>query len=290
MRRIKLGSNWVDEDSCYLIAEVGINHNGDISLAKKLINLAKESGFHAVKFQKRTIEVVYSQEELLRSRESVFGTTNADLKYGLEFEREEYVDLKNHCDSIGIDWFASPWDVKSVDFLESLGVIAHKVASACLTDSELLRKLASTEKPIIMSTGMSNLEQVRKALSFFDLEKVILLHCVSTYPAKNEDLNLRVIDTLRNEFDCLVGYSGHEVGILPSVIAFATYKACVIERHITVDRSLWGSDQAASLEPSGMSRLVQYIEESKQIHGNGVKRILEAEVPISDKLRRKTDF
>lgn len=274
----------------FLIAEIGINHNGDLSLAKKLISVAKLSGFDAVKFQKRTVEVVYTAEELDKPRESIYGSTNRDLKLGLEFGREEYLEIDEYCKSIGILWFASPWDTQSVDFLEQFNIPVYKVASACLTDSKLLARIKLTTKPVILSTGMSTMEQVNSAIDILDRSKTSLLHCVSTYPAENSDLNLEVINTLRQSFKLPVGYSGHERGVLPSVIAVASYQASIIERHITLDRSMWGSDQAASLEPQGMYKLVKYINESIESRGSKNKMILDSELPVLKKLRRISDF
>jgi len=274
----------------FLIAEIGINHNGDLSLAKKLISAAKSSGFNAVKFQKRTVEVVYTSEELDKPRESIYGSTNRDLKLGLEFDKEEYLEIDEYCKSISMLWFASPWDSQSVDFLEQFNIPVYKIASACLTDSKLLAKIKLTGKPVILSTGMSTMEQVNSAINILDRSKTSLLHCVSTYPAENSDLNLEVINTLRESFKLPVGYSGHERGVLPSVIAVASYKACIIERHITLDRSMWGSDQAASLEPQGMHKLVKYINESIESRGNKNKVVLDSELPVLQKLRRISDF
>lgn len=290
MKTVTIGSKEISADSVYLIAEIGINHNGSIETAKQLMKVASDAGFDAVKFQKRTVNVVYSPEELSKPRESVFGKTNGDLKYGLEFGKNEYQDIDLYSKKLGIDWFASPWDLQSVDFLEEFDVVAHKVASASLTDKELLVRLRKTGKPIILSTGMSTLNQISNAVEIIGKRDLILMHTVSTYPAKNIDLNLRTINTLREKFGVLVGYSGHEVGVLPSVIAVSKYNACLLERHITLDRSMWGSDQAASLEPNGMNRLVQYINEAKEVDGDGVKRILDQEIPIQEKLRRVTDF
>jgi len=274
----------------FLIAEIGINHNGDLELAKKLIDVAKLSGFNAVKFQKRTIELVYTPEELDKPRDSIYGLTNRDLKIGLEFDKEEYLKIDEYCKNLGMIWFASPWDLQSVDFLEQFNIPVYKVASACLTDSKLLSRINQTGKPVILSTGMSTMNQVNSALNFLDRSKTSLLHCVSTYPAENSDLNLEIINTLRESFKLPVGYSGHERGVLPSVIAVASYQACIVERHITIDRSMWGSDQAASLEPQGMSKLVKYISESIECRGDKNKTILDSEIPVLQKLRRVSDF
>ncbi len=292
MRSVTIGSKLISESSpTYMIAEIGINHNGDLSTAKKLILEAQKAGFDAVKFQKRTIDIVFSQEELARPRENIFGKTNGDLKYGLEFSFEQYQEIDQYCKDLGIDWFASPWDVESLYFLEKFNVVAHKVASACLTDGKLLSAMKESGKPVILSTGMSTIEQIRKALTYLSIEKTILMHTVSVYPAKNEQLNLGWIQDLKTHFpELLIGYSGHEPGVIPSVIAVAKYGAVCVERHITLDRSLWGSDQSASLEPDGMSRVVKYIRSIPIVSGTGHKRVLDEEVPILEKLRRVKDF
>jgi N-acetylneuraminate synthase len=289
---VLVGKKSVSEnDPVYLIAEIGINHNGDLETAKELIRLAKECGFDAVKFQKRTIEIVYSSAELAKERPNHFGNTNGHLKRGLEFGINEYALIDKYCRELGIHWFASPWDTESVDFLEKFDVVAHKVASACLTDAGLLNKLAATGKPVFLSTGMSTVEQIEKAVSLLTPGKVILMHAVSVYPAREDQLNLSVIDEMKRRFpEIPIGYSGHEVGVIPSVIAVAKYGAVTIERHITLDRSLWGSDQAASLEPDGFKRVAQYIRSIPVLAGTPAKRILEEEFPILDKLRRVKDF
>jgi N-acetylneuraminate synthase len=282
----------VDHNSdVYLIAEIGINHNGNIDMAKKLIDEAVIAGFDAIKFQKRNISIVYSKEELDRPRESVFGNTNKDLKYGLEFNENQYAEINDYCKSRNIDWFASAWDITSVDFLENLGVVAHKVASACNMDKKLLERLNETGKPVFFSTGMSDIKMIRKALKIIDNSRLVLMHTVSTYPAENNELNLNWINLLKKEFPHIpIGYSGHEVGILPSVIAVSKYGACCIERHITLDRSSWGTDQSASLEPNGMKKLVRDIREIPQLHGSNEKIILNSEKPIYQKLRRINDI
>lgn len=272
----------------YAIAEIGINHNGSLESAFKLIDAASLAGFNAVKFQKRNVEIVYSSEELSTERESVFGKTNGDLKRGLEFGAHEYSLIAERCSTVGIDWFASPWDETSVDFLEEMNVIAYKVASASITDRNLLERISGTGKPIFMSTGMSNIEIVKKAISYLDLTNLVLMHTVSTYPAANQDLNLSAITTLQQEFPQIpIGYSGHEVGLLPTIVAVAKYGAVCVERHITLDRANWGSDQAASIEPAGMIRLMRDLRSLPEMYGSGKKEILEKEIPIMKKLRRK---
>jgi len=283
---VRLGSKVVGPGQpCYVVAEIGINHNGDIDLAKKLINVALGAGCDAVKFQKRTIDVVYSKEELAKPRESPFGMTNGDLKRGLEFELEEYQEIDRYCREVKIDWFASCWDEASVDFITQFQVPCFKIASASLTDDNLLRHTRKVGKPIVSSTGMSTLKEIDHAVEVLGKQDLILLHSCSTYPAYYEELNLQVINVLRDRYGVPVGYSGHETG-LPSSVAAATLGACMIERHITLDRSMWGSDHAASLEPNGITRLVRDIRLVEKSMGDGVKRVLEREQPIIKKLRR----
>ncbi|HEY5269021.1 MAG TPA: N-acetylneuraminate synthase family protein [Anaerolineales bacterium] len=286
MTDIKIGSRLVgDGHPCYVIAEIGINHNGDIETARKLIDVAAASGCDAVKFQKRTIEVVYSAEELAHPRESPFGTTNGDLKYGLEFGQEEYQEIDRYCRERKITWFASCWDEASVDFIAQFNVPCFKIASASLTDDDLLRHTRAKGRPILLSTGMSSLEQVDHAVDLLGKKDLIVLHTTSTYPAFYEELNLRVIPALKQRYGVPVGYSGHETG-LSTTIASVALGACVVERHITLDRSMWGSDQAASVESQGFMRLVRDIRLVETAMGDGVKRVIEREVPIMKKLRR----
>lgn len=286
MSTVKIGSRLVGDDQpCFVIAEIGINHNGDIDLAKRLISVALAAGCDAVKFQKRTVEVVYSPEELAKPRENPFGPTNGDLKYGLEFEQEEYEEIDAFCKSVKMTWFASPWDERSVDFLEQFGVPAYKIASASLTDDNLLRHIRATGKPIILSTGMSTYAEIDHAVEVLGKEDLVLMHATSTYPANYNELNLRAIPTMAERYGVPVGYSGHETGIPTSVTA-AALGACCVERHITLDRAMWGSDHAASLEPNGISRLVRDIRLWEQAKGDGIKRVYEREVPIIKKLRR----
>jgi N-acetylneuraminate synthase len=285
---VQIGSRLVGTGRpCLVVAEIGINHNGSLDLAKRLIDAAVESGCDAVKFQKRTVDVVYTAEELARPRESPFGATNGDLKRGLEFGWAEYGEIDLYCRKSGIEWFASCWDEGSVDFIERFEPVCYKIASASLTDDDLLRRHQATRRPMILSTGMSDMAQIEHAVSVLGTNHLILLHCTSTYPAKLEELNLQVIRTLQDHFGVPIGYSGHEVG-LATTYAAAVLGACVIERHITLDRAMWGSDQAASVEPQGFKRLVRDIRELEAATGDGVKRIYESEVPIMQKLRRVT--
>lgn len=272
---------------CFIVAEIGINHNGSVEVAKKLIDVAKEAGCDAVKFQKRTIGMVYTPEELAKPRENPFGPTNGHLKRGLEFGKKEYAEIDRYVKEKGLYWFASPWDEESVDFLEQFNPPCYKIASASLTDHGLLRHVRAKGKPVIISTGMSTVEEIERALSVLGRKDLVLLHAVSTYPAKDEELQLNVLRAFQSRFPGVpVGYSGHEVGVAPSVMA-AVLGACMVERHITLDRAMWGSDQAASLEPKGLELLVRDIRLWERVRGDGVKRVLESEVSIKKKLRRK---
>jgi N-acetylneuraminate synthase len=286
MSIIHVGDKRVGDDQpCFIIAEIGINHNGDVDLAKRLISVALAAGCDAVKFQKRTIEVVYTPEELAKPRENPFGPTNGDLKFGLEFGQEEYEEIDAFCKSVKMPWFASPWDEASVDFLEQFDAPVYKIASASLTDDQLLRHVRKTGKPLILSTGMSTYDEIDHAVNVVGKKDLILMHATSTYPANYDELNLRAIPTMAARYGVPVGYSGHETGIPTSVCA-AALGACSVERHITMDRASWGSDQAASLEPNGINRLVRDIRLWEQPKGDGIKRVYEREVPIIKKLRR----
>lgn len=287
MNNISFGNRKVGNGHpCYIIAEIGINHNGDIEIAKKLIDLAKVAGCDAVKFQKRTVDVVYSAEELAKPRESPYGDTNGDLKYGLEFELEEYQEIDRYCKEKKIDWFASCWDEGSVDFIDKFDVPCYKVASASLTDDELMRHTRSKGRPIILSTGMSTLEQVDHVVEILDKDDLAILHTTSTYPANYDELNLSVIPMLLERYGVPVGYSGHETGI-PTSVAAVALGACIVERHITIDRTMWGSDHAASLGPSGILQMMRDIRLLEMAMGDGIKRVIEREKPIMKKLRRK---
>jgi N-acetylneuraminate synthase len=268
-----------------VVAEIGINHNGDIDLAKRLISVAVAAGCDAVKFQKRTIDVVYSPEELAKPRETPFGATNGDMKYGLEFDYEDFAEINAFCKSVKIPWFASPWDEGSVDFMEQFATPVYKIASASLTDDSLLKYIRKTGKPIILSTGMSTYEEIDHAVSVLGKKDLILLHATSTYPANYNELNLTAIPIMAARYGVPIGYSGHETGI-PTSVAAAVLGACIVERHITMDRAMWGSDQAASLEPNGISRLMRDVRLWEQSRGDGIKRVYEREIPIIKKLRR----
>jgi len=288
MPEIKIGNTLVGENHpCFIIAEIGINHNGDVDIAKKLIDLASFAGCSAVKFQKRTVDVVYSSEELARPRESPFGKTNGDLKYGLEFGLEEYQCIDRYCREKNMPWFASCWDEGSVDFIDQFDVPCYKIASASLTDDDLLRytRQKANGRPILLSTGMSTLEQIDHAVDILGKKDLIILQSTSTYPADYAELNLRVIPFFKQRYGVPVGYSGHETG-LPSSVAAVAIGACVVERHITLERAMWGSDQAASLGTSGVIRLVRDIRLAEMSMGDGTKRVMEREVSIIKKLRR----
>ncbi len=283
---VKIGNKTVgDGYPCFIIAEIGINHNGSVSLAKKMIDIAVTTGCDAVKFQKRTVDVVYTKEELAKERTSVFGKTNGDLKRGLEFGEEEYREIDDYCRQHGIMWFASCWDEQAVDFVEDFDVPCYKIASASLTDDNLLKYTRSKGKPVLLSTGMSTMEQIRHAVSVLGEDDLILYHCTSTYPSNADETNLRVIETFRKEFSCPIGYSGHERGVTPSVLAVAL-GANSVERHITTDRTNWGSDQAASLEMAGLYHLVRDVRQTPVLLGDGEKVVYPRELPIIDKLRR----
>lgn len=270
---------------CFVVAEIGINHNGDLELARKLVHAAHAAGCEAVKFQKRTVDVVYSAEELARPRESPFGDTNGDLKHGLEFGEDEYAALAEECRALGLLWFASCWDEGSVDFMEAFDPPCYKIASASLTDDALLRRHRATGRPIILSTGMSSLEEIDHAVEVLGVADLVVLHTTSTYPAAIEELNLNVIPRLAERYGVPVGYSGHEVGLAPSLAAVAL-GACVLERHITLDRAMWGTDQAASVEPQGLARLVRDVCVIETAMSDGVKRVHDSELPVRAKLRR----
>ena len=285
-RFVKIGKyNVGDLSHCFIIAEIGINHNGDINLAKRLVKLAKDNGCDAVKFQKRTVELVYSKHELEMERPNPFGNTNGDLKRGLEFSYEQYQEINKYCREHDILWFASCWDKNSVDFIDSFNPPCHKIASASLTDDDLILHIKSKGRPILLATGMSTQDEIDHALSILGMDNLVLMHCTSTYPSLESELNLNVIPNYIKRYSCPIGYSGHEKGVLPSVIA-ASMGACAIERHITTDRTLWGSDHPASLEPEGLRRLVRDIRLLNTIKGDGKKVVYESELPIIKKLRK----
>lgn len=286
-KSVNVGGKVIGDNSpCFIIAEIGINHNGDINLAKSLIDMAITAGCDAVKFQKRTVDVVYTKEELEKERQSVFGDTNGDLKRGLEFGFEEYSKINDYCKNRGIMWFASCWDEGSVDFISKFNPPCYKISSASLTDDNLLRYTKSKGKPLLVSTGMSSMEEIDHAIDVLGgTDNIVLYHCTSTYPTDNQEINLNVIKAFRDKYDCPIGFSGHERGVTPSVMS-VTIGANSVERHITTDRTLWGSDQAASLEMNGLFRMVRDIRLVPIVMGDGQKCVYETEKPIIKKLRR----
>lgn len=268
-----------------IVAEIGINHNGSLDLAAELIGAAAAAGCHAVKFQKRTVERVYTVEELARPRDSVFGSTNGDLKRALEFSEREYAEIDRLCRKLNLMWFASAWDEDSLDFIERFDPPCHKIASPLLTDHDLLRRIRRTGRPILLSTGMSTLSEIDAAVAILGKDDLVLMHCTSAYPSPVAELNLNAIPALARRYDVPVGYSGHEVGLSTTVAAVAL-GAAVVERHLTLDRAMWGSDQAASVEPQGFARLVKDIAAVERALGDGVKRVYDSERPALQKLRR----
>ncbi|MGA3182306.1 MAG: N-acetylneuraminate synthase family protein [Verrucomicrobiota bacterium] len=288
MSTIKIGNiNVGDGQPCFIIGEIGINHNGDINLAKKLIDVAEAAGCNAVKFQKRTPELCVPKAQRSVMRETPWGYISyMEYREKVEFGREQYEVIDSFCREHGILWFASAWDEPSVDFMEKFHVPCFKIASATLTDDNLLKHTRSTGKPILLSTGMSSLEEIDHAVEVLGTKDLILLHAVSTYPAYYEELNLKAIPALRERYKVPVGYSGHETGIASSVAAVAL-GACCVERHITTDRALWGSDHAASLESSGLTRMCRDIRLIETSFGDGQKKVIEREKPIIARLRKK---
>jgi N-acetylneuraminate synthase len=286
MADVRIGPHTVGAGRpCFVAAEIGINHNGDMEIAKRLISVAVAAGCQAVKFQKRTVDVVYTREELARERESPFGTTNGELKRGLELGLEQYQQIDRYCHEVNILWFASCWDEASVDFIDAFSPPCYKIASASLTDDALLRHTRSKGRPLILSTGMSSLEQIEHAVEVVGKKDLVVLHACSAYPSAYGDLNLRAMASLRERLGVPVGYSGHETG-LSSTIAAVALGASVVERHVTLDRAMWGTDQAASLEPNGITRLVRDIRLVESAMGDGVKKVQPSEIPVMKKLRR----
>lgn len=286
-REIQLGKRMVgDGHPAYIIGEIGINHNGDIDVAKQLIDLAKWAGADAVKFQKRTPELATPPDQRDKMRETPWGyITYLDYRYKVEFDEAAYREIDAHCKQKGMDWFVSVWDLESIDFMEAFDTPCYKVPSAAMTDHEMLRKLKKTGRPIILSTGMSTDEQIKASVDVVGTDNLVLTHTTSTYPCEPEELNLRMIQTLLEQYPCPVGYSGHEVGLVTSAVAVAM-GACLVERHITLDRAMWGTDQAASVEPGGLQKLVKYIRVTEQSLGDGKKRVYDSELPSLKKMRR----
>ena len=288
MSTVKIGNKLVGEGQpCYVIAEIGINHNGDMEVAKQLIHVAATAGCDAVKFQKRTPELCVPLAQRSIMRETPWGLMSyMDYRYRVEFDLDDYKEIDAYCREQKIDWFASCWDNPSVDFIEQFDIPCYKVASATLNNESLLKHTRDTGKPLLVSTGMSTLADIEHVVDTIGDENLILLHTVSTYPAEYSELNLRAIYTLRDRFKVPIGYSGHETGI-PSSVAAVAMGACVMERHITLNRAMWGSDQAASLEPNGITRLVRDIRLIETSMGTGEKTVAERELPIIARLRKK---
>jgi N-acetylneuraminate synthase len=286
-RTIQIGSKKVgDGFPTYIVAEIGINHNGDLNLAKQMVDVGARYGVDAIKLQKRTPELCVPPEQQTQMRETPWGYISyLDYRKMVEFGEKEYSEIDRYCRELDITWFASVWDIPAVEFMERYNPVCYKIPSASLTDHELLRRVRKTGKPIILSTGMSTLEQIKKATAVVGLDNLLLTHTTSSYPCEPEELNLRTIQTLKDIFDVPVGYSGHEVGLIPSAVAVAM-GACLIERHITLDRAMWGTDQAASVEPVGVEKLVKYIRVTERSLGDGVKRVYDSELPSLRKLRR----
>ncbi|MBP6086833.1 MAG: N-acetylneuraminate synthase family protein [Pelolinea sp.] len=286
-REIKIGNRLVgDGHPTYIVAEMGINHNGSLETVKDMILSAHETGADAVKFQKRTPELCVPEEQRNLMRETPWGYISyLEYRERIEFNEDDYHFINDFCKNLGIDWFASVWDEPSVDFMEKFDPVCYKVPSAALTDINLLKKIRSTGRPIILSSGMSTLEQIKAAVSAIGTQNLLLMHSTSSYPCDPTELNLRMIQTLRSMFDCPIGYSGHEVGLVTTVVAVAL-GASAVERHFTLDRAMWGSDQAASVEPGGFRRLVKYIRVTEMSLGDGVKRVYESEQSSLKRLRR----
>lgn len=287
-KTIKIGEKTIGRGfPTYVIGEIGINHNGDLNVAKQLIDAASLAGCDAVKFQKRTPEKAVPPEYHNVMRETPWGLiTYLEYRYKVEFDYDQYAEIDRYCSEKGIHWFASSWDEESVDFMEEFSPSVYKVASASLTDDALLQRLLQTGKPLMLSTGMSTMEEIDAAVDLVGTSNLLLAHSTSTYPCPPEELNLRMIETLHKKFDCPVGYSGHEVG-LQTTLAAMTLGADFVERHITLDRAMWGSDQAASVEPGGLMRLVRDIRVIEKALGDGVKKVYESELSSKKKLRRK---
>ena len=258
-REIKIGNRMVGEGHpTYVIAEIGINHNGSVQVAKDLMSAAHEAGVDAVKFQKRTPEICVPDHQKGQMRDTPWGYISyLDYRYKVEFDQKEYEEIDAYAKELGIDWLASSWDIPSLEFIDAFNPPAHKVPSALLTDHELLRGLKNTGKPVILSTGMSTMEEIDDAVAVLGTDNLLICHTTSSYPCPPEELNLKMIKTLSDRFNCPIGYSGHEVGLVPSAVAVAM-GACLVERHVTLDRAMWGSEQAASVEPPGIPTRVKY--------------------------------
>lgn len=284
---IKIGSRLVGEGHpTYIIAEIGINHNGSVEIAKELIRSASDAGVDAVKFQKRTPELCVPEHQKGQMRDTPWGYISyLDYRYKVEFEQDEYNEIDAYCKALDIDWLASSWDLDSLEFIDRFDPPAHKIPSALLTDHQLLRAIKDTGRTAILSTGMSTMDEIHQAVEILGQENLLICHTTSSYPCPPEELNLKMIPTLKISFDCPIGYSGHEVGLVPSALAVAV-GACLVERHVTLDRAMWGSDQAASVEPQGIRTLVKYIRVTEKAMGDGQKKVYESERSSLSKLRK----
>jgi len=284
---VKIGNRFVGPGHpCYVIAEIGINHNGDLDIAKQLIKMSAEAGCDAVKFQKRTPELCVPLDQRNVLRETPWGQmTYMDYRYKVEFDEKQYKELADYAQTFSLDLFASPWDVESVDFMVKMNHPVIKIPSASITDVELLEKIASTKLPVIMSTGMSTMTQIDKAVSILNKESLLIAHSTSAYPCDPQELNLRMIPVLQDRFQVPIGYSGHETG-LQTTVAAVTLGACFVERHVTLDRAMWGSDQSASVEPQGLVRLVRDIRTVEMALGDGIKKVYESEKKPMSRLRK----
>jgi len=287
-KTVRIGDSILGEGHpAFIVGEIGINHNGDVALAKRLIDAACDAGCDAVKFQKRNPEKAVPDAQRTVMRETPWGLLSyLDYKYKVEFGFDAYAEIDRYCKEKGILWFASCWDADSVDFIEQFSPCCYKAASASLTDLPLLTKMQETQHPLVISTGMSTMEEITTAVNALGTDDLVIAHSTSAYPCPNEQLNLRMIQTLKNTYDCPIGYSGHEVG-LQTTCAALVLGAVYIERHITLDRAMWGSDQAASVEPQGLRRLVRDIRVIEQALGDGVKRVYESELKAKQRLRRR---
>ena len=286
-REIELGDRLVgDGHPTYIVAEIGINHNGDLETAKRMIDASMLAGVDAVKFQKRTPELCVPPDQQGKMRETPWGYVSyLEYRHKVEFGEEAYRAIDAYCRERRLTWFVSVWDEPSVDFMRAFEPVCFKIPSASLTDHGLLRRARDTGRPVVLSTGMSTMQQIESAVEVLGTDNLIINHATSTYPCEPRELNLRTISTLRERFPCPIGYSGHEVGLIPTVAA-VTLGACMVERHITLDRAMWGSDQAASIEPGGFQRLVKYLRVTEQALGDGVKRVYDSEQASLRKLRR----
>ena len=286
-REVKVGNIFIGDDyPVFVVAEIGINHNGSLDIVKKMIDGAKRAGCDAVKFQKRTPEICVPKDQWSIERDTPWGRmTYIDYRHKVEFGKEEYMEIDHYCKKLGIVWFASCWDLEAVDFMEEFDPPIFKTASASLTDSELLKRHAKLNKPVLVSTGMSTMEEIEQAVGLFGFDHLLIAHSTSSYPCKYEELNLRMITTLREKYPVPIGYSGHETGLSPTWAAVAL-GANFVERHITLDRAMWGTDQAASVEVDGFYRLVRNIRDIETALGDGVKKVYESELSARRKLRK----